>query len=121
MLRRRYNPITDRRIERASPTLAEFVERYLAGRAFAAKWPTTQAGDRTLLEAYVLPRLGAVRLSQITPAKVAELHRDLCDPAKAEALAASAERTKRNRRARARRVAWSGCCGASSPGRSTSG
>ena len=56
------------------PTIAEMAERYMTGHVAVRCKPTTQRGCRHILDKFLLPRFGALRLSEVTPDHVAALH-----------------------------------------------
>jgi integrase len=56
---------------REDPTLGEYADRWLAGRDLK---PRTRAHYRDLLDDLILPRLGALRVSRVSPAKVRDWH-----------------------------------------------
>ena len=84
--------------------------------AWAAKAPTTQRSDQGRLDRYLLPALGRLRLTAITPEHVEALHRDLCRPGarprpwRARAVPprprAAAGRVVHGRRCRLLRACW---------------
>ena len=56
------------------PTIAEMAERYMTGHVLVRCKPTTQRGYRHILDKFLLPRFGALRLSEVTPDHVSALH-----------------------------------------------
>jgi integrase len=92
------NPIQDRRRFRESPTFRGLIDTYLASRDWRRKAPTTRDFDLGRIHAFLLPALGSKKVVDITLGDLRNLHRDLCDPAKAEALAKAGGRTKATRR-----------------------
>ena len=56
------------------PTIAEMAERYMTEHVAVRCKPTTQRGCRHILDRFLLPRFGAMRLSEVTPDHVAALH-----------------------------------------------
>jgi integrase len=59
---------------RADPTFGEYAETWLAGRELK---PRTRALYRGLLDTLILPPLGALRISRLSPAKVRAWHGNL--------------------------------------------
>ena len=53
------------------PTIAEMAERYMTEHVAVRCKPTTQRGCRHILDKFLLPRFGALRLSEVTPDHVA--------------------------------------------------
>ena len=56
------------------PTIAEMAERYMTEHVAVRCKPTTQRGCRHILDRFLLPKFGALRLSEVTPDHVAALH-----------------------------------------------
>ena len=56
------------------PTIAEVAERYMTEHVAVRCKPTTQRACRHILDKFLLPRFGALRLSEVTPDHVAALH-----------------------------------------------
>ena len=61
------------------PTIAEMAERYMTEHVAVRCKPTTERGCRHILDKFLLPRCGALRLSEVTPDHVAALHYRLRD------------------------------------------
>ena len=80
------------------PTFAEFVAGYLKSPAWSSKALSTRRSDQGRLDHALLPALGRLRVTEIMPAQVEALRRDLCDTARAEALARKGGATKAVRR-----------------------
>ena len=55
------------------PTIAEMAERYMTEHVAVRCKPTTQRGCRHILDKFLLPRFGPLRLSEVTPDHVAAL------------------------------------------------
>ena len=56
------------------PTVAEMAERYMTEHVAVRCKPTTQRGCRDILDRFLLPHFGTLRLSEVTPDHVAALH-----------------------------------------------
>lgn len=91
------NPLAERQKHRSSPSFQAYVETYQRSTAWRDKAPSTRLNDGYRLR-MVCAAIGSVKLSEITLDMLRRLHRDLCDPATAEALARKAGSTKRCRR-----------------------
>ena len=63
------------------PTISEMAERYMTEHVAVRCKPTTQRGCRDILDRFLLPKFGALRLSEVTPDHVAALHYRLRDDA----------------------------------------
>ena len=61
------------------PTVAEVAERYMTEHMAVRCKPTTQRACRHILDKFLLPRFGGLRLSEVTPDHVAALHYRLHD------------------------------------------
>jgi integrase len=71
------DPAHRRDAARQAPTVAEFAERYLAQHAEAKKKPRSAAQDRRLLERFILPAVGSLKVQGVSRADVARLHHGL--------------------------------------------
>ena len=69
------DPAVERDAAKEQPTVAGFKERYIAEYAISRKKPRTVEEDERLFRLHILPVLGAKRLSDVTRADVARLHR----------------------------------------------
>ena len=65
-------------VDRSSITVAEYLSQWLAAHSLETK-PKTLAGYRWLINRYVVPRLGAMRLQAVRPNDVSALYRELLD------------------------------------------
>ena len=92
------NPLQDRAKAREAPNFKTLVESYRASLAWRKKSMSTRKGDDIRLNTFLLPALGQRKVADITIGQLRNLHRDLCDPEKAEALARSGGATKDIRR-----------------------
>ncbi len=68
------DPATTRATANATPTLAEFAERYLRDHAVPHKKPRSSEGDRANLERRILPVIGSLRLDRVTRADMTRFH-----------------------------------------------
>lgn len=73
------DPADVKRADRGDIAFADFAERYLREHADLHKKPRSAALDRWLLKKHILPRLSRRRLSQISRAEVARMHRELAE------------------------------------------
>ena len=65
-------------VDRNSITVAEYLDQWLAAHSLEIK-PKTLAGYRWLVERYVIPRLGSMRMQTVRPSHLSVLYRDLLD------------------------------------------
>ena len=65
-------------VDRSSITVAEYLGEWLAAHSLETK-PKTLAGYRWLIDRYVVPRMGAMRLQAVRPSDVSTLYRELLD------------------------------------------
>lgn len=72
-----HDPAQQKQAAKAEPTFAEFAERYLAEHALLHKKPSTVRDNRSLLRCHLLPALGTLRLTAITPHAVERLHQKM--------------------------------------------
>ena len=68
------NPAMDVRVYRKAPTLAEINVRFTKEHIELRLKPSTAANYRQIMKAYVLPVLGARKVSEITHKDIVELH-----------------------------------------------
>ena len=73
------DPAGARARQRAVPDLTAFAERYLAEHAELKKKPVSVRDDRQNLRNHILPRLGKIRISDLTRADVQRLHAAMKD------------------------------------------
>ena len=95
---RRQEPDEERIKICEAPTFKVLVETYRASPTWRKKAESTRDVDEGRLNAFLLPALGQRKVVDITLGELRKLHRDLCDPEKAEALARSGGATKNTRR-----------------------
>jgi integrase len=63
-------------VDRNSITVVEYLDQWLAAHSLEIK-PKTLAGYRWLVERYVIPRLGSMRMQTMRPSHLSVLYRDL--------------------------------------------
>lgn len=68
------DPVADSQALRKSPTVAELAEQYLAQHAIPKKRPGSVRNDQSMLDRYVLPRLGRLRAVEVTHGDIQRLH-----------------------------------------------
>jgi len=68
------DPAHSRAVINATPTVAEFAERYMREHAEPHKKPLSVREDRGNLRRAILPELGSLRLDQVTRADIARFH-----------------------------------------------
>lgn len=64
-------------LTQGNPTLAAFLERWLTDSAQPSVRPKTHQGYRSIVEHRIVPRIGGVKLSQLTPAVVQNFYVNL--------------------------------------------
>jgi integrase len=69
------DPAQVRRQARAMPTLSEFAARYIEEHSVVHKVPAQVKEERRLLGSTILPKLGALRLDQVSHTQIGEFHR----------------------------------------------
>jgi integrase len=65
-----------RQHDRAAPTVADLVERYIEEH-LPTKRPRSQVEDRTMIKLYILPHLGEVKIADVDHSAVSRLHRTI--------------------------------------------
>ena len=65
-------------VDRSAVTVAEYLSGWLGAHSFEVK-PKTHAGYRFLVERYVVPRLGRMKLQAVRPIDLSLLYRELLD------------------------------------------
>jgi integrase len=73
------DPSGQRRNEREAPTMADLADDYLQRHAIPNKRPKSVEGDITLLDKYIRPKLGALKVAGIDRRNVERLHLSLQD------------------------------------------
>jgi integrase len=70
------DPMGAKHAERAAPTVASLCDRYETDH-LPRKRPSSQRGDRAMLRLYVRPRLGALKVADVSYSDIEGLHRAL--------------------------------------------
>ncbi|MEO7058541.1 MAG: tyrosine-type recombinase/integrase [Lapillicoccus sp.] len=65
-------------VDRSTVTVGDYLSQWLAAQALEVK-PRTRAGYAHLIETYVVPRIGGLRLQAVTSADLSRLYRDLLE------------------------------------------
>ena len=68
------DPVADAKFVRQSPSIADLAEQYLKEHAVPKKRPASVRNDRSMLNRYVIPHLGKLRVFEITYKDVQRLH-----------------------------------------------
>lgn len=63
-------------VDRNGVTVAEYLAVWLSGHSLAVK-PRTLAGYRYLVDAYVVPRIGSMRLQAVRPSTLSDVYRQM--------------------------------------------
>jgi hypothetical protein len=71
------DPAARRDAERRAITVKELAERFEKEHINLRLKPSTAKGYKRMLERFVLPRLGNLRVTEVTRADIAQLHHDL--------------------------------------------
>ena len=71
------DPAEDRAMQRRDVTVKELAERYLREHAKPKKKPASSFRDERLIERFIVPELGSVRVKNLSRADVARLHNKL--------------------------------------------
>lgn len=73
------DPVANAQTLRKSPTVANLAEQYMTGHAIPRKRPGSVKNDRSMLDRYVLPRLGKLRVMEISHSDIQRLHNTMRD------------------------------------------
>ncbi|WP_317057901.1 tyrosine-type recombinase/integrase [Roseovarius rhodophyticola] len=68
------DPVADAQFLRQSPSVADLAEQYLTEHAVPKKRPASVRNDRSMLDRYVIPHLGHLRVFEVTYKDVQRLH-----------------------------------------------
>ncbi len=68
------DPLEALQVERLAPTVNELVARFLSEHVDAKRKPSTAVGYRSVLMRYVVPRLGRMKVADVTRGHVTDLH-----------------------------------------------
>ena len=78
------DPLAKRQGDRNAVTVADLVERYV-DEHLPTKRPSSQQQDRRMISATVLPKLGRLKVADVSFADISALHREISKSAKTEA------------------------------------
>lgn len=73
------DPVANAHTLRKSPTVANLAEQYMTEHAIPRKRPGSVKNDRSMLDRYVLPRLGKLRVMEISHSDIQRLHNNMRD------------------------------------------
>lgn len=73
------DPLAERRQAARAETMSELAERYLREHAAVKKKPKSVEGDRQMLRDHILPRLGGLKVADVSRRDVTALHHGLRD------------------------------------------
>jgi integrase len=73
------DPVAEIRAARKAESVCELAERYLVDHAVPKKRPGSVKNDRSMLDRYVIPQLGQLRVADISHADVQRLHNRMSD------------------------------------------
>lgn len=71
------DPLNERETASAAPTVAEIGQRYLEQHARVKKKPSGAKTDEQMLRDYILPRIGTLRVADITSQDIGSIHHAL--------------------------------------------
>ncbi|MEM7171260.1 MAG: tyrosine-type recombinase/integrase [Pseudomonadota bacterium] len=71
-----FDPMGQRHEDRAAPTMADLCRRYLEDYA-PRKAKRSQADEKSMLDKLVLPTLGRIKVPEVTPEDIDQLHREI--------------------------------------------
>jgi integrase len=71
------DPAQARTLDRAAPTVRELCARYMAEHAETRKKDSSIRNDRRLIDAHIVPAIGAKKVASVTRADIAALHHSL--------------------------------------------
>ena len=73
------DPVSDGQLLRKSPTVSLLAEQYLTEHAIPKKRPGSVRNDRSMLERYILPKLGDLKVIEVTHQHIQKLHNQMRD------------------------------------------
>lgn len=73
------DPVAQSKASRDAPTMEELGEQYLVTHAIPKKRPKSVANDRSMLSRLILPKLGKLKVAEVTHKDIQTLHNVLCD------------------------------------------
>ena len=68
------DPVAERRTYREAPTVAELLERYLLDHVALHNAASTQKDAKVIVEKFLKPHLGSIKVNDLTRTEVAKLH-----------------------------------------------
>lgn len=68
------DPVAKAQSLRQSPRMAELAEQYMSDHAIPKKRPRSVRNDRSMLDRYVLPRLGKLHVTEVSHRDIQKLH-----------------------------------------------
>ncbi|MEX0279855.1 MAG: tyrosine-type recombinase/integrase [Arenibacterium sp.] len=68
------DPVANARAIRKSPTVSELADQYMSEHAIPKKRPGSVRNDQAMLHRYVLPKLGTLRVVEVTTQDIQKLH-----------------------------------------------
>ncbi len=71
-----FDPMGERHIERAAPTVADLAARYMEEHA-VRKVPRAQKDDRSMLDQIILPAIGCLKVHEVRHEDIDRLHHDV--------------------------------------------
>ncbi|WP_245306368.1 tyrosine-type recombinase/integrase [Roseovarius aestuariivivens] len=73
------DPVANAQSLRRAPTVTELAEHYMTEHAIPKKRPGSVRNDRSMLERIVLPKLGKLRVAEVTHKDIQKLHNQMRD------------------------------------------
>lgn len=74
------DPVAENRAARKADSVCELADRYLAEHAIPKKRPGSIRNDRTMLDCYIIPQLGQLRVANVSHADIQRLHNRMSEP-----------------------------------------
>ena len=71
------DPVANARAIRKSPTVSELADQYISEHAIPKKRPGSVRNDQAMLHRYVLPKLGTLRVVEVTNHDIQKLHNQM--------------------------------------------
>ncbi len=73
------DPVAEAQTQRAAPTVEQLGAQYMTEHALPKKRPKSVRNDRSMLDRYVLPKLGKMKVHEVRSSDIAKLHNSLSD------------------------------------------
>nr|WP_321249666.1 tyrosine-type recombinase/integrase [uncultured Ruegeria sp.] len=73
------DPVSDGQLLRKSPTVSSLAKQYLTEHAVPKKRPGSVRNDLSMLERYILPKLGELKVIEVTHQHIQKLHNQMRD------------------------------------------